>query len=551
MRFGIFCLIMFYFRAVPFIFFCISTIFNAANASINSEEDFRWNLVKLSVQVGLSGVIYKNSNDWYGTQKHAKNIMEEIPHMIADCALKRGVFANVKDGIVRFENSNVSSYTNANKNAYLLYNYVYNQMYAGNSSVVNVGAMFSDNGKYDLSKAISDIKTYVKDLKLQGFDKYKDIKTIPHIKIEKRYTEGEAQFSIDQDIYTDPNYKRFQYATKRKVKVAYLKDKKIVLGYENSFANAGISYFMISDDYLNTKPVFDFVLPKFVAKEITIDAWKNITIDAWKNRDNEYLDFEWIDDVLDGDYGKLDGTVVRKLQQVKIKEDLNLTSPIHINLIIPCDVDGSIVLLGFGFFRDLKRPEITISLRGVNKNGLKPVLNRNCWCMFSGSASLTEICMDNIETKYVKSMGRAFEKTGIKNIVFGCELNAVNDLYGVFNEAYNLESVTFLDIANITKATCFDGMFYDCRNLKRVCLNGINVHNAKRMHYMFFGCKKLNQVICNKMFPKLPKCKKLDIMKGCNSLVDPRVQRAILEGGRPFPKIKCNAPQGQIVSVIK
>ena len=142
-----------------FVFCCMFGLFNVSYAGVSnsgieikSEQDFHWSLVRLSSQVELSNVLYKHKSNytdtpWYRKEKHIKNIMEEIPHMIADCALKRGVFADVKDSVVRFGNTDISIYTDANKNAYLLYNYVYSQMYRNKRSVAEIGEMLSESGK--------------------------------------------------------------------------------------------------------------------------------------------------------------------------------------------------------------------------------------------------------------------------------------------------------------------------------------------------------------------------------------------------------------------
>ena len=202
---GFIIAIIFSMKVVVFALFFLFNLFNVCNASISSEEDFRYALIKLSAQVGLSDILYKNSSilynkaskDWYRTEKHMKNIMEEIPHMIADCALKRGVFANIKDGIVRFANNNVSSYTNANKNAYLIYNYIYSQMYGDHCSVDDIGNTLSENGKYNFNKAVSDVKHYIEDLNLKDLSNYKEINKIPYIEIDKQYNNGEAKFKAN------------------------------------------------------------------------------------------------------------------------------------------------------------------------------------------------------------------------------------------------------------------------------------------------------------------------------------------------------------------
>ena len=313
-----------------------------SDASINDEKDFHWSLVKLSVQTDLSDTMCRcvyNHNvydemqkdpnyGWYARGIYMKNIMENIPHMIADCVLKRNIFANVKeDGIVRFENSDVSSYTDANKNAYLLCNYIYIALYGDKKlSIEDIAKVLSENGKYDFTKPTSDINKYVKDLMLTNLDQYKDINTIKNIKIEKGYKNGEAKFRFTNSmIYTDFKYKQYFCVFQRTVQwqdknnneqfaYGYLKDKQLVISYKNEiiYKNAPkdpLTYFTIQDDYLNTRIYFDFEPPRF-----TIYDDKNlneITIDAWENRNNEYLDFDWTNEYLNEYYYDLQGKKVK------------------------------------------------------------------------------------------------------------------------------------------------------------------------------------------------------------------------------------------------
>ena len=92
-------------------------------------------------------------------------------------------------------------------------------------------------------------------------------------------------------------------------------------------------------------------------------------------------------------------------------------------------------------------------------------------------------------------------------------------------------------------------MFYKVPNLWLVDLTGISIEEGADMREMFYGCEKLRHVICAG-FPRYGN--KKDILKGCKLITDSRVQRAILEGGRPTKKSRyCTKPiNNQIVSVF-
>ena len=382
-------------------------------------------------------------------------------------------------------------------------------MYGSKLSVAKVAEILSENCKYDFNKSISDIKKYIMDLHLnKDYTKYTDINKIPNIKIEKGYKNGEAKFRFtDRLIYIDFNYKQYFHASQRIVKWKaenkkdeqfaywYLKDKQLVISYKSEFGQK-LRYLTIQDDYLNTREYSDFEPPRF-----TIYDDKNpneITIDAWENRNNKYLDFDWSDCVLDDNYCDLKGEKVKRLKKVQIKSNIHLDNPIHINLTIPGCADNKKVLIYEFSLLYISSPNITISVRGVNKNGFDPILSYYCHRMFASSTSITEVYMGCINTRYVRVMSLAFDDCGIRNIALGCKLNALTDMWRMFYNCNNLESVTIMDTAGITKVTDLESLFENCPKLQQVCLNGIDFTKVTNMYRMFDGCGKLKHVICKK-----------------------------------------------------
>ena len=157
------------------------------NVEIKSEADVRKYAIRFSFATHVANRVYdselKEEYKWIQHSKYLDSIFKVMDDAI-DVALNKGE-GNDKvefpDGVAIFKNTDPKTYTNANKNAVLLYSWIYmNINNNGEVSIKNAVKLIKQNDKYkdkgiNFKKAISDIRGYTKALHLKNW--IKNIKT--------------------------------------------------------------------------------------------------------------------------------------------------------------------------------------------------------------------------------------------------------------------------------------------------------------------------------------------------------------------------------------
>ena len=106
----------------------------------------------------------KDRTKWYTKLKYRKSVINEIGHAIEKCLLGENMYVN--DVVVFYENMDPKGFTQANYNAWLLYNYV-DQVIRTNIDVTLYKVADTIKGSYTvdkakMNKAIHDIGEYLK-----------------------------------------------------------------------------------------------------------------------------------------------------------------------------------------------------------------------------------------------------------------------------------------------------------------------------------------------------------------------------------------------------
>ena len=131
-------------------------------------------------------------------KRYKKSIFEIIPQAVAKCILKIDEFANVKNDIVEFNGVDETQLTQAEVNAVVLYNWIY--QISSNKGKLDPNKLkehIENHTKIDkerLTKAISDIKAYDETLQLTKYlnnlrTKITETKDYPNIRKTKYYPE--------------------------------------------------------------------------------------------------------------------------------------------------------------------------------------------------------------------------------------------------------------------------------------------------------------------------------------------------------------------------
>ena len=114
----------------------------------------------------------KATDAWIQNSKYDKSIKEVIGKAIGDCVTKEGVFSNKEhDSLILFPGTNTESYEQANWNAVVLYNYVF-QILTRNDDISKIDGAIRKSTLYliknELCKQYSDILKVKPKVKIEG-----------------------------------------------------------------------------------------------------------------------------------------------------------------------------------------------------------------------------------------------------------------------------------------------------------------------------------------------------------------------------------------------
>ena len=116
----------------------------------------------IDIAIQMNNVIAREQNEWYSTQKYRDSVINQIAYAIAQKI--SGCYKYDKDNIVIFEGTDIKNYTQANYNAWILYNYIDNAF----TSYAKCGAHSYD--KFKIYSAWIIKSKYQKDIDIDKFD---------------------------------------------------------------------------------------------------------------------------------------------------------------------------------------------------------------------------------------------------------------------------------------------------------------------------------------------------------------------------------------------
>ena len=164
---------------------------NIKNIEINTDFDVEAFATKLSLRAHIRNKLHNldEKHKWIKSDKYLDSLFNVIVEGIS-IAGRKDIEKN--KGIIVFYNTNYKTYSNANLNCWLLYNFIdINKNICKNSqkSIDEVASLINKiYSDVDLSKAVSDIKAYNEALGLDEWietaDKHKDIDVIGGIDYE-------------------------------------------------------------------------------------------------------------------------------------------------------------------------------------------------------------------------------------------------------------------------------------------------------------------------------------------------------------------------------
>ena len=159
-------------RAIKTIIQCVLVMSNC----ISNELDPRLWKWRGAVSHMFNSPDLGEKHKWIKNPIYSSTVFDVVPKILTDCSLKNGIF-KTDESIITFEQTELQNYTNANFNALVFVNFIYqlfNNKYHGMEKIGSMLKQRYNKKEYDakIDKSVEDIKKYAEALNLIEFIKY-------------------------------------------------------------------------------------------------------------------------------------------------------------------------------------------------------------------------------------------------------------------------------------------------------------------------------------------------------------------------------------------